>query len=253
MKFINIFPLFWNLEQNPEYKFFYGVPSDLNGIMQKDGLDASPVSSLEYMNRPEKYIILNGIGICAKNKVKSVILQSDCPIEELDGKRIYLTGQSLTSAYLLRIIMDKFYNVAPEYAEHRQPGDAYLLIGDQALKSYYESKTKYTYDLAELWHKHTGLPFVFSLWLISAGAEEKPEIKILYENLLRISLTVHEKADFYAEQYLLRDAAFSKSQLTDYWRTLYYTIGDAEIKGLELYYKMLGYAPKWRYYNQGGV
>lgn len=256
MKFINIFPLFWHLEQEPEYTFVYGVPSDLNRALHEEGVDVSPVSSLEYMNRPERYKIFGGIGICAEKKVKSVLLQSDCPIEELDGKHIYLTSQSLTSVCLLRLILDKFYNVAPEYVDRDQPRNAYLLIGDKALKSYYERGSRYSYDLADLWYKHTGLPFVFSLWLASAGAADKPEIKKLYENLLRISSTVHEKVDFYADQYLSRDTSFSKTQLTDYWRTLYFTMGEREIKGLDLYYKMLGYEPQWHYYDSsqtGGI
>ena len=248
MKFINIFPFFWHLEQNPEYKFVYGMPSDLNRIMHEGGLDVSPVSSLEYMNRPARYRVFGGIGICAEKNVKSVLLMSDYPIEELGGKYIHLTGHSLTSAYLLRLILDKFYNVTPNYVEPDQPRDACLFIGNEALRLYYEHKAYYSYDLAELWYKHTGLPFVFSLWLVSADVVYNPEIKQLYESLVKISLSVHEKTDFYAEQYLLRDATFSKTQLVDYWRTLYFTLGESEIKGLDLYYKMLGYEPQWYYY-----
>ncbi len=256
MEFVNIFPFFWHLDQNPEYKFVYGVPSDLNRFLHEGSVDVSPVSSLEYMNQSERYRILSGIGICAEKTVQSVLLLSDYPIEELDGKHIHLSAQSLTSAHLLRIMLDKFYNVIPRYVDYNQPRDAYLLIGDKALKAYYECETRYTYDLAELWYRHTKLPFVFSLWLVSARAADNPEVAKLYEGLLEIASTVHEKVDFYAEQYLLRYNAFSKKQLVDYWRTLYYTVGDREIKGLDLYYKMLGYEPQWYYYNNnrsGGI
>ena len=250
MKYINFFPIFWNLEQKSEYNFVYGVPSELNRLMRNNELDVSPVSSLEYVSQPEKYRILDGIGLCAEKKVKSVLLQSAYPIENLEGKKINITGQSLTSAHLLRVILEKFYNIKPSYAYHNQPADARLLIGDEALKAYYERNTEYTYDLAELWHKFTGLPFVFSLWLISAEAAEKPEAKSLYASLRQISSTVHEKVDFYADQYILRSNAFSREQLTEYWRALYYTVNSKEINGLDLYYKMLGYDPQ-RYYYSG--
>jgi chorismate dehydratase len=40
---------------------------------------------------------------------------------------------------------------------------AAVLIGDKTFGL--ENAYQYTYDLAEIWHKHTNLPFVFAVWV----------------------------------------------------------------------------------------
>ncbi|MDR2884333.1 MAG: hypothetical protein LBV09_04430, partial [Deferribacteraceae bacterium] len=112
MNYANIFPIFWNLEQNPDYEFIKGVPSFLNSKLRAGELDASPVSSFEYLNKPDSYYILPSTGICANRKVQSVILFSDYPIEQLDGKKVFRTADSLASINLLKVIFEKFYDIS---------------------------------------------------------------------------------------------------------------------------------------------
>ncbi|MDR2883556.1 MAG: hypothetical protein LBV09_00430, partial [Deferribacteraceae bacterium] len=101
---------------------------------------------------------------------------------------------------------------------------------------------KYVYDLAELWYQHTGLPFVFSLWLIPTASKDKPAVRMLYSELAKIVSKVYNQGEFYATEFLKRfPDSFKREQLVEYWQHIYYNISDEEIAGLKLYYKLSGY------------
>jgi chorismate dehydratase len=84
---------------------------------------------------------------------------------------VLLSGQSDTSVRLIKIILEEFYRVSPHY----RVGDVYgagtrtedvsgvLAIGDDALRLKVEGRYPVQLDLGEIWHRSTGLPFVFSV------------------------------------------------------------------------------------------
>lgn len=157
-----------------------GVPAQLNKMLADGGLDVSPSSSFEYGQHFEDYQLMPGHSISALRRVQSVLLFSPVPIDQLAGRCVYLTGESATSVHLLRVILQEFYgwdNVpsrVPEQPveEFLQRGEPVLLIGDRALRASLSMGPElgYQYDLAELWYRHTGLPFVFALWIVHRQA-----------------------------------------------------------------------------------
>ena len=152
--------------------FFQSHPAAINEAMQKGEIDAAPVSALEYFQRQNDYLLLSELAIGTRLFARSVLLLSHKKIEELDGAKVALSRESLSSAGLLRILLKKRYGhnntfeVAdqdPEVMLRNYP--AALVIGDQALFCQ-PKELIYKYDLGESWYTWTGKPFVFALWAV---------------------------------------------------------------------------------------
>jgi len=158
----------------------YGMPSALNIGLRRGELDLSPVSSMEYILYHMNYKILPGLCIRADRRAATVGVFSSLSPKEWHGKRIYLSGASLTSIYLLKLLCKAYYKIEPVFIQ--QPpdrviqeslsdvlkyNDAMLVIGDRV---YEEQKMLDVdisyYDLAEAWRMWSGLPFIFALWLV---------------------------------------------------------------------------------------
>ena len=178
--YANLFPIFYMLENECDcsgYEFVEGVPSALNKMLRTGEVDVSPSSSIEYLRHSDEYAIVENHSISSIGPVGSIILLSRKPIEELNGLPVLTSSQSETSVALLDIIFKKFYGIRCSLksvdigyqlsAISYQLSEAYLLIGDDALKAVKSKRAKvaYIYDLGELWHKYTGLPFTYALWI----------------------------------------------------------------------------------------
>lgn len=183
VNFINTSPIYipWKeMGGEPGWDAVEGEPTLLNKLLDQGHIDVGLVSSYFYGLYADKYFIFPDLSISATGPVKSVILLSKTPLETLKGKRIVLTSQSATSVNLLKIVLEDFFGVKPEYitggfdllGRPRAEAAAYLAIGDEALRLK-EATGLHQFDLAEIWLKKTGLPFVFAVWAIRRQSAEK--------------------------------------------------------------------------------
>lgn len=204
IRYLNCVPFFFGLAEmfratgaEPEVSFFESHPAGINQAMEKGEIDAAPVSSLEYLQRQDDYLLLPELAIGTRLFARSVLLLSKKKIEQLSGAVIALSRESLSSAGLVRILLAKKFghrnafevtDQDPEAMLQKYP--AALVIGDQALFCQ-PKELIYKYDLGELWHSWTGKPFVFSLWVVRRDfAVQHAELlrtfcEILRENLLK--------------------------------------------------------------------
>ena len=143
--YANLFPIFYMLQRECNcsgYEFIEGVPSTLNRLLRSGGIDISPSSSIEYLRCESQYTLLEGHSISSKGPIGSILLFSKKPIEELGGKTVLVSSQSEASVALLGIILRKFYKIECPLRPTDglvdsviDKADAYLLIGDDALKA----------------------------------------------------------------------------------------------------------------------
>ena len=172
-----------------------GVPSALNRRMAEGALDISVVSAVEYARDARRYLLLPDLAISCDGPVRSVMLFSKRPAEELDGRRVIVSKSSMTSVALLELLFENVWRARPEFvagdaemsdiaAFDRDAHDARLVIGDAALVLRGESRPRLTaadvsaslpsypfaYDLGETWKTWTGLPFVFAVWVAQRTA-----------------------------------------------------------------------------------
>ena len=124
-----------------------------------------PVAAIAELNHAE---IVSDFCIGATGAVKTVCIFSESPIESIE--EIYLDYHSRTSVELTKLLLKDYWKLSPKLLP-AQPGfetqiknkTAALIIGDRAIGL--EKEYPYTYDLGEIWQKHTGLPFVFAAWV----------------------------------------------------------------------------------------
>ena len=255
--YLNCWPLFKQLPQlldNNHYKLIAGHPARLNQGLKNGEIDISPSSSMLLANGDsDDYFILPDITIASLTEVRSVILLSRTPLAELQQETISLTSHSLTSVFLLKIILFHFQKLDPDtitfVTDEFNPADnlkdAALIIGDQALKLYHNPPPGYTvYDLGQLWQQFTGLPFVYALWIGRNDAiKQKSRLIIdLHRALTEIVAALPDQlADFTAAA--LRENSsktdISPAQLLSYWQqAISYDLSQPALTGLNLFYDL---------------
>jgi chorismate dehydratase len=169
-----------------------GVPTALNKRMAEGTLDVSVVSAVEYARDWERYLLLPDLAISCDGAVRSVMLFSRRPADELGGQQVLVSRSSMTSVHLLELLFEHVWKAKPvfvagdaEASDLRDAsdasvvarlviGDAALMLGTGALASPYE----HVYDLGEEWKKWTGLPFVFAVWVAQRTTDTQQALAV---------------------------------------------------------------------------
>ena len=171
ISYLNTAPLMWDFEHGEAGKQFeitYTIPSQCAAELAQATADIGIIPSFAYATIPNLRI-LPGVAIASRNAVRSILLVSHKPLNEI--RTIALDSSSLTSVALVRVLFEKFWGGTPTFASSApdldamlRTHDAALLIGDPALKV---DRSRYkTWDLAEEWVRFTGKPFVFAFWAV---------------------------------------------------------------------------------------
>lgn len=168
--YLNCYPFYHHMfhkEPVPDTTVVPRYPGELNLLMKEGILDMSPISAGAYPEIQDKVVLLPDFCLSSIGYVRSVVLQSKLPIEDLCGKKIGLTSASKTSVVLLKLLLEKYYSLKPEYVPctpnpDMDNLDAALVIGNEAMVET-ERPMPYIYDLGDLWLRKTGYPVVFAV------------------------------------------------------------------------------------------
>lgn len=173
--YINCEPVYYGIEQGAipaECRIVDGTPAELNRMLEAGDLDLSVISAIEYARHSDRYLILPDLAIGSDGPAESVLFLSRVKPTDLDGRSVYLSRDSLTSVFLVKLLLAKAFGVrqrflpaATETADRLPENIAgVLLIGDPALRA--RDQLPFTLDLGQGWKELTGLPFVFGLWAV---------------------------------------------------------------------------------------
>jgi len=248
IRYINSIPFYHGLAyEGANLEFYENYPTKVNLAMRQGKVDVAPVSSLEYLNHQEEYLILPGLGIGSRDFSGSVILLSHERIEGLNKATVALTRESLSSPTLLRVLLKFKYKFNNKFISSAEPPEkmaekfpACLVIGDSALM-YKPAKFIYRYDLSELWWNWTEKPFCFSVWVVRKKfAQTNPELVAefryrLLDNLLRNLMNIEKLIKESLEIDFL-DSKFSK--IFGYLFNLNYNLDVPMQEGLKLFYRL---------------
>jgi chorismate dehydratase len=172
--YLNAAPLVYGLQHAPQGSVHLSldVPAVCAQKLLAGEVDIAltPVAAIP-QNTDYKIVTEYCIGAVAP--VATVCLFANSPVENLHT--IYLDSHSRTSAQLVQVLAGEYWHIKPSFKpinnyadiEQVKNGVGYLLIGDKTFGL--AQKFAYTYDLAEAWIAHTGLPFVFAAWVARAG------------------------------------------------------------------------------------
>lgn len=249
IEYANCTPIFRVLQEHERsdgYRLVGGVPARLNAMLAAGMIDVCPSSSIEYALNPERYLILPHLSISSVGAVASVLLFSRVPLEELHRQHILLSSESATSVNLLKILLEKRFGCTCSYSVHNSSFDealleapALLLIGDAALRASLQKPDLFVFDLGQLWHEWTGLPFVFALWLCRRQVAEDRYTEVdtlanhLVESKERARNALVEIAETSPEA-----SWMGADKLVAYWHeNISYDLDDSHLEGLRLFYR----------------
>jgi len=246
INYANCTPLFAALQKNFDcgaYRFIHGVPSRLNQMLFRGKVDLSPSSSIFYGRSFEQFLLLPDLSINSDGPVRSVLLFSRFPIDDLDGKTVCLTSESETSVVLLKIILRKYFGFRNRFVRRRLSGPvsefpAFLVIGDTALKWSFLDLPLYKYDLGEIWKDLTGLPFVFALWILRKDAAENrlnPVTRIRTQ-LSEAKCLALSSLELIAEECSEREW-MGLEGLISYWKSISYDLSGRQLRGLGAFFR----------------
>jgi predicted solute-binding protein len=170
VQYLNAVPLTRGIES----ELILATPAKLADMLRRDELDAALVSITEVLLN-DRYDILDGIAIASLGEVYSVILAHKKPLEE--AMEIFCDTASLTSVNLLKVLLAE-RGLKPEFKplenyEAAIEKDFVLLIGDRAIDFQRSQHAHEIFDLGFAWHELTNLPFVYAVWALRRGIENK--------------------------------------------------------------------------------
>jgi chorismate dehydratase len=245
--YANCTPIFSALTRHfdcSRYTFVKGVPAELNAMLAEGRIDVAPSSSIEYAIHEDRYALVPGLSISSVGPVKSVLLFSRKPLEELNHHTIGLTPESAASVVLLKILLARHMGFSNSFertdlrpAEALENYDAMLLIGDAALRATLSLHGYHVYDLGALWYQMCELPFVFALWIVRRDTAQK-----LFGEVMQLSQDLSAAKNFARNEYAEIAADCSCREwlgidgLIAYWNTISYELGNEHLDGLKLYY-----------------
>lgn len=172
VSYINTYPFIFGIEKSgilstSDYQLTKVYPSLCSQAFYKRLTDIILLPSGAIKSLDES-IIIKGYCIGAEKRVRSVMLFSQKPLDDI--KTLILDYQSTTSIKLVKILA-KFYwkkqfdflFSRKDYEQKINNNTAILVIGDRALDLI--GKYNYHYDLATEWFNFQQLPFVFAYWV----------------------------------------------------------------------------------------
>jgi len=202
-------------------------------MLQRNELDAALVSITEVLFN-DRYDILDGVAIASLGEVQSVFLAHRKPLEEV--KEVFCDTASLTSVNLMRVLLAERglkpeFKPLEDYAAAKEK-DFVLLIGDPALDFALGPHEHEIFDLGAAWFEQTGLPFVYAVWALRRGLENK-----------ELRRRLGEAKDFGLEtlDHIIR----SRTEYTEEFRKdylgwhIHYHLGSDEKRGIARFVELL--------------
>lgn len=238
VNYLNTKPLICDLELlAPDAELCLDLPSRLADRLAAGELDVALIPVIEYF-RAGCYRVVPDISIASRGPVLSVTLFSRKPWAGI--RRVALDVGSRTSATLAQVLLTVRHGVRAEVVplalEKRAEdvdADAVLLIGDRAMRACLPGFV-HAFDLGQVWHDWTGLPFVYAFWAVREGVELGEVGAALLEAKRRGLERVGEIAQREAPGLGL-DAGFCRRYLQN---IIQFDLGPRELAGLERFYRL---------------
>jgi len=253
--YINALPFFSGLEAEGndfDLKFFDAPPSQLNQLIQNGETDVTLASSIEYARNPDKYFVLPGLGLSAKEDCLSVNLFCEEELTSLNKKQIFYTSETASSIVLLDILLKDCFELQVELvslgeqdeAEAISEGKPCLVIGDKALLLNHRLKDTNVrcYDLASLWWAWMKSPFCFALWLVRKDYynENKESVQALSHQMReRVSKNCldFESLRIKHEKFSPTLHGLSEQEVKEYLALFDFGLNEKTVQGLHIFYE----------------
>ncbi len=231
VNFFNVLPLVYGFEKGmlqDKMTLEFDYPSILGKKFFHGIYDIALISISNLIKAPKQPFIQD-IGIASNDRVASVGIFSQVPIQEI--RSIYLDNRSETSNLLVKILIKEYWKLNVQFLNSSdsefkptEPTTAILMIGDRALKAYQEYF--YRYDLAYYWKMLTGLPFVFAAWFYQTNVEQ--DFLTEFTNASKYGLN-------YFEEIVAKTNCSYYNLMTYFESNLVFNLTDNHLSAIELF------------------
>ncbi len=263
VQYLNTAPLVWGFTNGPlrgKYDLSFTVPSQCAEDLRTGKVDVAIIPAIEYQ-RIDDLVILPDMAIASKHQVRSLLIISKKPIEQVES--FALDASSRSTQTLTRILCAEKWKIAPEFFETPpdlgamlEQADAALLIGDPALRiavgiekdswSGAEGRTMcqaaalgitnaemlYVYDVVSEWRSLAGLPAVLAVWAARRDVAT-PDVAADFLASRDFGLSRIPEICFDAA----RDLELPQRTLESYLRqNIDFSLDEENRRGLELYF-----------------
>ncbi len=235
--------VFYHVLDSDSCELVTAKPRAMAAAVEQGELDGGPLPVAEVFRLGDRVREVGELGVACHGPALSVLLMSDVPVSELDGKKIAVTDETATSVQLIRVLAKDLWKIEPKLVPPDADAPARLVIGDEANRLKRLGGRPYVYDLAEEWYQLTKLPFVFAVWVLRSDlSDEQFEAfeKALTDSYCEGRQMVKEIAVKRANEHM------SEEETSAYVRHFTYSIGAAERRGMEEFRRRLAELPEWR-------
>ncbi len=240
VSFLNARPITYGLERGlgeDRFELSFELPSRCAQLLAAGEVDVGLIPTAAYAESPTSLRAVPGIAIASLGPVRTVLLVSGVPWDELE--EITLDGASRSSAALVKVLCRE-RGLAPRFRE--VPHDAVLdavagrtgalVIGDAGFAA--AEKYPHVVDLGAAWREMTGLPFVYAIWAARPDVLGADDIGILQQSLSEGMIHRAEIARGWSEAaphhpHLADAPALYERYLTENIR---YRLGSEELSGV---------------------
>lgn len=255
VSYLNTLPLVWGFlhgQQKNLLDLSFRLPSECADLLRTGQADVGLAPSLELASQKD-LIVVPGCSISSRGDVRSILLISKKPVEDLES--VAADTSSRSSVALAQIILARKYHRSvkirpypPRVNEMLDIADAALVIGDPALRFEPEHvrpapQKLWTYDLGGEWFSLTRLPMVFAVWAVRRPVAD-PGLTAIFQASAQFGLA-------HIDEIAKAEAAargISVERALDYLsRRVRFDWGEPERRGLSLFLEYaadLGLAPR---------
>ena len=238
--YISIKPLVWALpEVAPEVQINESVPRDIARLIVEGEIDAGLLPLLTILRNPALSIIPD-ISVSHKGPAGNCILFSN--VAPADIKTVLVDRSAIGAIALLRALFRIRWSMQPvevissgpldsDYSFEDADYDAFLITGDEAMKTVSEKQFEHIIDLGEKWEEWTHLPFVFYVWAVAEDVRGPALEEMFMDAKLKGLERIEEIAD-YGAIHLEKE----KQECLDYLKNTSYSLGEDEWKGIERFH-----------------
>jgi chorismate dehydratase len=238
--YLNSAPLIWSFFHGPHrgsVDFVEAVPARCAQLLSEGSVAGALVPVIEYQRISSGCLVPN-VCVGSQKEVLSVVLVSQH--RELESiRQVALDESSRTSATLVKVIFREFLQHEPEWITQApnleamlEKNDAALIIGDPGMT--FRRHGLNVWDMAGLWKQHTGLGFVFAMWMIREDAIEQARVVDFAgardEGVAHIDDIVRSHQD---------KIPMTTAELRNYLReNIVFNVDESMEKGLRLYFEL---------------
>ncbi len=215
-------PLDCGLESEPGIDLIRDVPATLVRSLREGALDVALVSSIELFRRPG-YAYLPDLAVAANGYISSVLMFHERPVDEL--RSVALDPASRAARALLQIVLAE-RGASPEWVDvaagddPRHAGcDAWLRIGDPALRECVDPTAPAAYSPSEAWKEITGSAFPFAVWIVREDVDISAHLGAFWRSrergvaalssLVQMGAETWDLDPSYVHRYLMEESLYS--------------------------------------------